>query len=65
MLRLHRPVQAPDFEGRPLGPFSLSAGVAAMGPADTDWATVVQQADRALYTAKQAGRNRVMAVAPE
>jgi diguanylate cyclase (GGDEF)-like protein len=54
-----------DFDGRPLGPFSLSAGVSALGAADRKWATVVQQADRALYTAKQAGRNRVLAVAPE
>ena len=54
-----------EFGGRALGPFSLSAGVSALGPAEKDWAAVVQQADRALYTAKQAGRNRVLAVAPE
>ncbi len=54
-----------DFGGKPLGPLSLSAGVAALAPTDTDWAGVVQAADRALYTAKQAGRNRVLAVAAE
>ncbi len=54
-----------EFGGKPLGPFSLSAGVAVLGPSDTDWAAVVQAADRALYTAKQAGRNRVLAVAAE
>ena len=54
-----------EFGGKPLGPFTLSAGVAALKPGEDDWAAVVQQADRALYTAKQAGRNRVFAVASE
>ena len=54
-----------ELGGKPIGPFTLSAGVAAMTPGEDDWAAVVQQADRALYTAKQAGRNRVLAVAAE
>jgi len=54
-----------DFEGTPLGPLTLSAGVAALPPGMQDWAQVMRLADKALYTAKQAGRNRVMAVAED
>ena len=50
-----------EFEGTPLGPLTVSAGVASMPPHGQDWAYTLQQADRALYTAKQAGRNRVVA----
>ncbi len=50
-----------DFEGEPLGHLTLSAGVAALAPGKQDWAQVMRMADRALYTAKQAGRNRVIA----
>ncbi|HUQ29204.1 MAG TPA: CHASE domain-containing protein [Usitatibacter sp.] len=50
-----------DFQGRVIGPLTISAGVAAMPPHAQDWAYVLQQADRALYTAKQAGRNKVVA----
>ena len=50
-----------DFEGVPLGALTLSAGVAALPPGKHDWAHVMREADRALYTAKQAGRNRVIA----
>lgn len=53
------------FDGHLLGPVTVSAGVSALAAEDHDWAHVVQQADRALYTAKQAGRNRVLAAAPE
>ena len=54
-----------EFDGRKIGPVTLSAGVSAMPPDAEDWALALQQADRALYTAKQAGRNRVLAAAPE
>ena len=50
-----------DFEGEPLGALTLSAGVAALPPGKQDWAQVMRLADKALYTAKQAGRNRVIA----
>jgi diguanylate cyclase (GGDEF)-like protein len=50
-----------EFEGRKIGPLTLSAGVAAISPESEDWSTALQQADRALYAAKQAGRNRVLA----
>jgi len=50
-----------DFGGGPLGSLTASIGVAAMPPHGQDWTFTLQQADRALYTAKQAGRNRVVA----
>ncbi|HET7730811.1 MAG TPA: CHASE domain-containing protein [Usitatibacter sp.] len=50
-----------DFDGLALGPFTLSAGVAALSPLSDDWSSVLRDADRALYAAKQAGRNRVLA----
>ncbi|MGC7556543.1 GGDEF domain-containing protein, partial [Pandoraea pneumonica] len=39
--------------------FSVSIGVASLGPDDADFSTLLQRADRALYAAKQGGRNRV------
>jgi diguanylate cyclase (GGDEF) domain len=49
-----------DFEGRSIGPVTLSAGVAALQPHQQSWAQVMRNADAALYAAKQAGRNRVL-----
>jgi diguanylate cyclase (GGDEF)-like protein len=50
-----------DFDGKSIGPLTISAGVASMPPHGQNWTYVLQQADRALYTAKQAGRNKVVA----
>ncbi|HUP96662.1 MAG TPA: CHASE domain-containing protein [Usitatibacter sp.] len=50
-----------DFEGAPLGALTLSAGVAALPAGKQDWGQVMRLADKALYTAKEAGRNRVIA----
>ena len=50
-----------EFGGREIGPLTVSAGVASMPPHGQDWTHTLQQADRALYTAKQAGRNKVVA----
>ena len=49
-----------QFEGRTLGRCTLSAGVAVLSPGQADWAAALREADRALYAAKQAGRNRVV-----
>ncbi len=49
------------FDGHEIGPLTISAGVSALPPHAQDWAYAMQQADRALYTAKQAGRNKVVA----
>jgi len=35
-----------DVQGQPIGPLTISAGVAAMPPHAQDWAFVLQQADR-------------------
>jgi diguanylate cyclase (GGDEF)-like protein len=50
-----------DFDGQSIGPLTVSAGVAALPPHSQDWGFTMHQADRALYTAKQAGRNKVVA----
>lgn len=42
--------------------FSASIGVGGLAPDDAEFGTVLQRADRALYAAKQAGRNRVAAL---
>jgi len=52
-----------DYEGREVGPFTLSAGVSTVAPEAQDWAYALRRADRALYAAKQAGRNRVLTAA--
>ena len=49
-----------DFAGKPIGPLTVSAGVAALPPHSQDWGFAMHQADRALYSAKQAGRNKVV-----
>lgn len=49
-----------EFDGKPLGSVTLSAGVAALQPHQQNWAQVMRNADAALYAAKQAGRNRVL-----
>lgn len=45
--------------GKPIGTVTLSAGVAVYPQHGEDWGTVQRRAHRALYAAKEAGRNRV------
>jgi diguanylate cyclase (GGDEF)-like protein len=63
---LRRAVEAHDFrhgEGQPLGRVTISGGVAAF-PEDARSALDLQRvADRALYEAKAAGRNRIVGAA--
>jgi diguanylate cyclase (GGDEF)-like protein len=54
-----------EFGGKRLAPLTLSAGVTALPPHANDWGESIHQADRALYTAKQGGRNRVIVAADD
>ena len=39
---------------------TVSVGVAALEPSDQQFSHLLRRADRAMYAAKAAGRNRVM-----
>lgn len=58
--RLRLAVQAEAFhcEGRAI-PATVSVGIGERLPGEADLAALLQRADRALYAAKHAGRNRV------
>lgn len=47
-------------EGQPAVSLTISIGVAALEPNDAQFSHLLRRADRALYAAKAAGRNRVM-----
>jgi len=49
--------------GRGVTHLTVSVGVAAHGPETLDLETLIRRADEAMYAAKQAGRNRVVALA--
>ena len=55
--RVRKAVDATDFGS--VGKVTISMGVSQWRPGDTS-NTLVDRADRAMYAAKQAGRNRVM-----
>ena len=60
--RLRAAVEAARFAvGTQRVPLRISVGVAALRDARDDFAMLVRRADRALYEAKRAGRNRVEA----
>jgi diguanylate cyclase (GGDEF)-like protein len=51
------------WTGEALGGFTFSAGVAVLGVHGTAFADLLAAADRALYDAKHAGRNRILIAA--
>ena len=59
--RIHKRIQATSIlvEGKKLG-ITISAGVATMDPEMEKSERLVMYADRALYTAKKTGRNRIV-----
>ena len=52
------------YQGADLPPITVSIGVTVAGARETDAVAVLKRADAALYRAKEAGRNRVVAVEP-
>jgi predicted signal transduction protein with EAL and GGDEF domain len=44
----------------PVGPVTISIGLAALPDHGSDIESLINLADRAMYEAKEAGRNRVM-----
>jgi diguanylate cyclase (GGDEF)-like protein len=54
--RMRKAVAAASF---PQGPVTVSIGASTLAPASSD-SSLVSAADRALYAAKQGGRNRVV-----
>ncbi|HSF04855.1 MAG TPA: GGDEF domain-containing protein, partial [Methylomirabilota bacterium] len=56
--------QFPFGSGQPLGIVTISGGVAECPLDGSDMASLVRAADEALYRAKHAGRNRVLAYEP-
>ncbi|SEJ18882.1 GGDEF domain-containing protein [Frateuria terrea] len=60
VLRAHVATMSLELD-RQVQPITVSIGVAVRTPDDRDMAGLVRRADRALYQAKHAGRNRVVA----
>jgi diguanylate cyclase (GGDEF)-like protein len=61
--RLRKAVESTPFSGdqlRPVGPVTVSIGLAVLGSHALDFPALIDAADKAMYEAKQAGRNRVV-----
>ncbi|MEO6023311.1 MAG: diguanylate cyclase [Burkholderiales bacterium] len=52
-----------QWDGQTVGNISVSLGVASFPHHGKSWQEVIKQADKALYVAKQSGRNQVMVAA--
>ncbi|MDX9874703.1 MAG: GGDEF domain-containing protein [Spongiibacteraceae bacterium] len=61
--RLRCRVEAIELPEAPAARFTVSAGIATSPPCASDEASLMRAADRALYLAKAAGRNRVICAA--
>lgn len=61
--RIRQTIEAHEFvfEGKKI-PITVSVGISTKSPADTEWASLYDRADKALYQSKQGGRNRVTIV---
>jgi len=53
-----------EWHGRTLGGFTFSAGVAVLGAHGRGFSDLMSAADRAMYDAKEAGRNRIFIAEP-
>lgn len=65
MAEIIRRAVAAEAGGEGAPRLTISAGVAAMTPEDPDLDAAIRRADRALYTAKEDGRNCSRVFAPE
>ncbi|MEO9136204.1 MAG: GGDEF domain-containing protein [Casimicrobiaceae bacterium] len=54
-----------SWDGETLGGFTFSAGVAVLGQHGNTFAGLLAAADRALYEAKDAGRDRILIATPK
>jgi len=65
--RVRTAVEATPLTGdalEPVGPLTVSMGVALLPDHASDFATLIEMADAAMYRAKEAGRNRTVLWAP-
>jgi diguanylate cyclase (GGDEF)-like protein len=65
LARAHQVVEACralrlTFRGEPIGPVTISAGVAVLVPSNEGAADLLRRADAALYVAKRSGRDRAV-----
>ncbi|HLF76319.1 MAG TPA: sensor domain-containing diguanylate cyclase [Dehalococcoidia bacterium] len=61
--RVRRAVETTPFSGdrlEPVGPVTISMGLALLPEHGTDMAKLIELADKAMYRAKELGRNRVV-----
>ena len=61
--RVRRAVESTPHSGdelQPVGPVTISVGLAALRHHAEDFSRLIEMADGAMYEAKQGGRNRVI-----